>query len=234
MKTAFITGANRGLGYGFVQYLLQEGYEVFAGTRDIDTTLQHNKYLHWIKLDVKDDTSITEAVQAISKFTDHLDLLVNNAGINKDTGDIKGVPLTTKLNHLHRSALIDMFNVNTIGPMMVLKHCLPLLTASASAFVINITSCRASYHDEFENISGNYGYRASKTALNMMTFCSLFDLPSSVKTFAVHPGNVKSDMNPHGDNEPIDRAEKIMRIVKNWNEGFNGKFLRHDGTLYPL
>ena len=68
----------------------------------------------------------------------------------------------------------------------------------------------------------------------MLTFCSLFDLPKNVKTFAVHPGGVKTDMNPNGEHVPIEQAEKMIAITKNWKEEFNGKFLRFDGTFYPL
>jgi NAD(P)-dependent dehydrogenase (short-subunit alcohol dehydrogenase family) len=39
MKSAFITGANRGLGYGLAEHLLGKGYRVFAGIRKITSTL---------------------------------------------------------------------------------------------------------------------------------------------------------------------------------------------------
>ena len=57
---------------------------------------------------------------------------------------------------------------------------------------------------------------------------------AAASSVAVHPGNVKTDMNPSGENDPIDRAEKIMKITENWKEEFNGVFMRHDGKMYPL
>ncbi len=102
------------------------------------------------------------------------------------------------------------------------------------SFIINISSNRASYHDELKNTSGNYGYRASKAALNMMVYCSVFDLPSNIKSFTVYPGRVKSDMNPSGVDDPFKQAEKIVKITKNWQEEFNGRYLRYDGAFYPL
>lgn len=233
MKTALVTGANRGLGYGFVQHLLGEGYIVFAGTRKLTEDLPKEENLFWIELDVTSDESIAQAFSFVKEKTNKLDLLINNAGVNKDTLSKWPKEVVSDLEHLNRDALLEMFNINTIGPILVTKQFLSLLVVEPS-FIINISSCRASFHDEFENVTGNYGYRASKIAFNMMTFCSVFDLPENVKTFVVHPGNVKTGMNPYGENEPIDRAKKIMKITENWKEEFNGKFMRHDGSLYSL
>ncbi len=236
MKTVFITGANRGLGKGFVEYFLKQNFSVFAGVRDpssIDQELKENPNLKIVEIDLTSDNSIAEAASVVAYKTQHLDFLINNAGVNKDTATNNHKEKATVLSKLDRQSLLTMFDINSVAPMIVLKKFLPLLTANPS-FVINISSGRASYHDEYENNSGNYGYRASKTALNMFTFCSLFDLPRNVKTFAVHPGGVKTDMNPTGTMFSVDQAEKIITITKNWKDEFNGKFLRFDGTFYPL
>ena len=236
MKYAFITGANRGLGKGFVEYLLSQGYRVFAGARNpsaYDSQLKGDPHLSIIPLDITDDESIKNAFQLVNKQTDHLDILVNNAGTNKDSATNNHKELVCVLTELDRSALLHMFNINSISPLMVLKHFLPLLNQD-NCFVINLSSARSSYKDENENATANYGYRASKAALNLMTFGSLQDLPANVKTFAVHPGNPHTDMNPTGTDAPREQAGKIIDITNNWKEEFNGKLLRYDGTLYPL
>lgn len=232
MKTAFVTGANRGLGYGFVEHLLGKGFLVFASARKIDT-LPKKKNLIWIELDVKDDSSIENVFAAVKAKTDHLDLLINNAGINSDTSDVGTKKMIMQLDSLDRRALLNMFDVNSVSPILIIKRFLPLLTAHPS-FIINISSCRASFHDEFERMNGNYGYRSSKVALNMMTFCSLADIPKNVKTFAVHPGSVRTVMNNTGEQEPLDQARQIIEITEHWKDEFNGRFMRYNGTLYPL
>lgn len=233
MKTAFITGANRGLGKAFVEYLLQNNYQVFAGMRDTSKyDLEHND-LCPIKIDLSSDTAIKKAVQKIQKHTSTLDLLINNAGVNSGSATNGQKDLVNKLDTLDRDKLALMFDVNTIGPMLLVKECLDLLQNNPS-FVINISSCRASFHDEYEQTKGNYGYCASKVALNMMTFCSLFDLPKNIQTFAVHPGSVQTDMNPTGEMKAYNQAEKIISITKQWKPELNGKFLNYDGRLYPL
>jgi len=231
VKTAFITGAGRGIGKGFVEYFLDQDFIVFAGVRNISKSnnLNKQKSLKIIPLDVTSDNSISKAIELISKETDHLDYLVNNAGVNKDTATNNHKELVCNLQKLNRKILLKMFDINSISPMMVLQKCLPLLKGNPS-FVVNISSNRASFLDK--NEIGNYGYRASKIALNMMTLCSLMDLPSNVKTFAVHPGDVKTDMNPEGYQIPYEQAKKINEITHNWKDEFNGKFLKYDGTLY--
>ncbi len=233
MKSVFITGANRGLGYGFVEYFLNQGYQVFAGTRKITGSLPENKNLIWVECDVTDDESIQKAFESVSSKTNNLSFLINNAGVNKDTISEGDKNLVSKLGHLDRNALINMFNINSISPIVITQKFIPLLNDSPS-YVINISSARASFHDGHAGSTANYGYAASKVALNMFTFCSESELPTNVRTFAVNPGGVKTDMNPDAESEPVEKAEKIVNITKNWKDEYNGNFLHHDGTLYPL
>lgn len=233
MRSAFVTGANRGLGYGFVEHLLDNGWRVFGGVRERASSLRKAENLYWVELELSDDSSIMQAVAKVRKQTNTIDLLVNNAGINKDTATNDHKEKVSNVKDIERGAMQKMFDINSIAPLLVLQKFIPLLTPDP-AFVVNISSDRASFHDEFKNPYGNYGYRASKMALNMITFCSVLDLPANIKTFAVHPGNVRSDMNPVGKDDPKVQAKKILSITETWNDDWNGKFLRYDGSLYPL
>ncbi|MCR4329254.1 MAG: SDR family NAD(P)-dependent oxidoreductase [Candidatus Roizmanbacteria bacterium] len=234
MKTAFVTGGGRGLGKGFVEYFLSQGFQVIAGVRNPEHVTLHHKDLTLVKLDVSSDSSINNAFDTTSAECDHLDYLINNAGINKDSATGNNKKIVCDLRYLDRKILLDMFSINSVAPLIMEKTFLPLLSKSKQAFVVNISSCRSSIKDEFANTNGNYGYRASKAALNIMTYASTFDLPKNVKTYAVHPGDVKTDMNPGGKSDPLVQAEKIIDISKNWEQEFNGHFLRFDGTFYPV
>ena len=233
MKYAFVTGTSRGLGKGFVEYLLTEGYFVFAGVREIKEEYKNKKNLEYVVCDVIDDKSIENVVKQISSKTDSVDLIINNAGVNKDSVTNNHKEKVCSLTDLNRNHLLEMFDANSISPLMITKYFLKLLKNNPS-FVINISSCRASFHDEFEGGNPNYGYTASKIALNMFTFRTAKELPENIKTFAIHPGEMKSDMNPGGNQTPLEQAEKIMDITKDWKNEFNGKFLRWSGEKYPL
>lgn len=233
MKYALVTGGGRGLGKGFVEYLSQNEYFVFAGVRNIKPEYENSETVQYIKLDVSDDDSIISALKEIQRKTSKLDLLINNAGINKDSVTGGHPELVCKVDQVKRDLLTEMFNVNTVSPLILIQKALPLLKDDP-VFIINISSCRASFHDEFANTNPNYGYAASKIALNMFTFGLAKELPKNVKMFAVHPGSVKTDMNKEGDQTPQEQAEKIISITKNWKDEFNGKFMRWSGEEYPL
>lgn len=233
MKSAFITGANRGLGLGFVKYLSSEGFQVFAGMRNVNDFNTIGENVFPIQIDVANDTSIENAYKEVASKTNSLELLINNAGLNKDSATDGNKDIVCKLNQLDRSSLLNMFDVNSIGPLMVVKHFLGLLHNDPS-FIIHISSDRASFHSEIPNTSANYGYRASKIALNMMAFASVEDLPQNIKTFTVHPGSVLTDMNPRGTQKPLEQAKKIVAITEEWREEKNGAFLRPSGDFYPL
>lgn len=233
MKYAFVTGAGGSLGSGFVEYLSTHGYYVFAGVKDIKTDYKNSELVEYVQCDISDDQSISSCVNQVITKTERIDLIVNNAGINKDSATGGHDDLVSTLGHLKREYLLTMMNINAVSPLMIIQAFERLLTPDHS-FIINISSSRASYHDEYTNDTANYGYRASKSALNMFTYCSTTNLLPNIKTFAVDPGDIKSNMNSEGEQTPLEQAEKIMAIKDNWKDEYNGKFMRWDGNYYPL
>lgn len=233
MKTAFITGANRGLGKGFVEYLLSQGYQVFAGVRDNTSQLEFNKNLIVVKCDISNDEQIDNALNIIRLQTNHLDLIINNAGVNDETLTNNRKHLVSNINNLDRGLVLKMFDINSVSPIFVVKKFLKLLN-NTNCFVINISSSRASYQDEYEDGYPNYGYSSSKYALNMMTYRLSKELPTNVQTFSVSAGDVKTDMNQSGEQLPYEQAKNIINITNNWNPKLNGRFLNWDGKQYPL
>ena len=231
MKYALVTGADTGLGKEFAQELSSRGYRVFAGTRRSPETLPRMEHVTWMPLELTSDESIRQAVLCVQEETSSLDLLINNAGINKDSATDGHKEKATILEHLDRAILLHMYDVNAVAPMMMTKAFLPLLVGHSS-FIINVSSCRASYHDRMPVSSANYGYKASKAALNMLVHCSVNDLPKEVRTFAVHPGDMKTGMNPDGEQDPRVQAIAILQITEHWKDSQNGAFLNFDGTIY--
>jgi NAD(P)-dependent dehydrogenase (short-subunit alcohol dehydrogenase family) len=230
MKYAFVTGANRGLGLGFCHQLVDKGYTVFAATRRVGEFPYTHAHVIPVELHVDDDDSIRRAYKEINERNVQIDLLINNAGVSKRSASVGSAEQVCELEHVNRQALLHMFEVNAVSPLMVVHYFLPLL--SSNSFVVNITSGRSSFANEGTN--ANYGYRASKMALNMFTKALVYDLPKYVQTFAVHPGIVATDMKPDGEVLPDEAARQVLSILDNWDTSKNGAFLNTDGSLFPL
>jgi NAD(P)-dependent dehydrogenase (short-subunit alcohol dehydrogenase family) len=88
MKTALITGANKGIGHEVARQLGSQGFRVFVGARNSENGQKATKALRkrgvmatFIPLDVSDSESVGNAVHLVSEAEDHLDVLVNNAGV---------------------------------------------------------------------------------------------------------------------------------------------------------
>jgi len=232
---ALVTGASQGLGAGLVEALVARGYVVYAGSRSKPATPeQDTPQVIRLEMDMADDNQISAAVEEIRKRHGRLDLVVNNAALNKESATVGGSKAhVARLTDLRRDALLRMFDINCVAPLLLAAAAVSLMKAP-NCFIVNISSSRASFHDEFENRDGNYGYRGSKVALNMATYCLCKDLPPNVQTFAVHPGSVRSRMNPAGTVTHRAAADNILDILDHWDPVLNGRFLRPDGSLYPL
>src|SRR5262245_35350440 len=120
-QTAFITGADRGLGFSLAEGLLNRGWMVFANQhRPSWPQLGELKQkfpdaLHIIPLDVNSIDSTQAAAQAVAANTDHVDLLINNAGVGSPTGD------RTIWNAQDYSEMHRMYDVNALGPVRVVE-----------------------------------------------------------------------------------------------------------------
>src|SRR5690606_18410813 len=122
MKSAFITGANKGIGFETAKQLLQEGVHVYIGSRNLENGLQAVEKLkaegltnaEAIQIDVTDDGSVKNARTEIGRKTGALDILINNAGING------GTPPYTALES-SPDQFMAAFDTNVFGVARVTK-----------------------------------------------------------------------------------------------------------------
>ncbi|KAG7378665.1 hypothetical protein PHYPSEUDO_009770 [Phytophthora pseudosyringae] len=114
--------------------------------------------------------------------------------------------------------MLRQFEVNTVGPFLMTRALLPNLRlavdARGEAFVAQVTSRMGSIADN--GSGGRYGYRASKSALNMVTQSLALDLQSEkIGCLMLHPGYVNTAIvNFTGVVEPEDSVAGMVRIIE--------------------
>ncbi len=215
-----ITGTSRGIGFQLTAEALAKGYSVIAVARKTEP-LKNLQADYASKLTiVQADVGTPEGVKAIRAAAEKvgtIDVLINNAGIFKK-GETK-------------QDLVESFEVNAVAPFLLTKEMLPLVQKSKTPRVIQISTMMASIHDNTSG--GSYAYRASKTALNMLTKGLALEFPK-VSFQLVHPGWVKTDMGGDGATvEVVDSAKGIWKLIDASDTGNSGSYRNYLGEKLP-
>ncbi len=191
--TALVTGADRGLGFGLTQGLLERGWRVFAGQympewpQLEELRAQYPDALQPVPLDVASIASVRAAAQTVGTASERVDLLINNAGVTSRTNR---TPISERLDYdeAHR-----LYNVNALGPLRVVEAFLPLVAESVLKRLCFVSS-EAGSINRAERTAW-YAYCMSKAALNMGVKIMFNDLRSQGYTFRLyHPGWIRSYM----------------------------------------
>jgi len=224
--TVLITGTNRGLGLEFVKQFAIEGYQVIACTRKInkkDELHQLQKKFKTIsicKLDIANFSSIDQFAKLFKK---PIDILINNAGVYPDSS----------VDHVDYKSWLDAFKINTLAAFKMTKAFLPHLKKGQLKKIASLTSKMGSIDDN--SGGGEYIYRSSKTALNMVMKSLSIDLkPYDLSVITLHPGWVRTDMG--GPNGLIDVDESVAgmkRQIDKLTIRTSGQFIAYDGKKIP-
>jgi NAD(P)-dependent dehydrogenase (short-subunit alcohol dehydrogenase family) len=209
-KTAFVTGADRGLGAALCAGLLDQDWRVLAGQYMPEWPElaaledQYPESLHLVTLDVSATPSVRVAAQAAAAIVDRVDLLISNAGIGGGRAELG--------QGLDFAAMQRAFNVNALGAVRVVEAFLPLMTQGMRrlCFVSSEAGCISLAHR-----AGHFGYCMSKSALNMAVRIMFNDLQPTGYTFRLYyPGWMRSYMggtkSTRGDMEPEEAAAKAL------------------------
>jgi NAD(P)-dependent dehydrogenase (short-subunit alcohol dehydrogenase family) len=212
---ALVTGADRGLGLALSAGLLERGWQVLAGQYMPDwpeLNLLAGKFphsLYILPLDVCSIDSAKAAAQAAANVSDHIDLLINNAGVSSSK---MAQPISEPQDYVEMHRLFD---VNALGPLRVVEAFLLLMKGSALKRLCFVSS-EAGSISRAERTAW-YGYCMSKAALNMGIKILFNYLRPKGYTFRVyHPGWVRSYMsgkkNLEANLEPEEAARYAIPI----------------------
>ncbi len=212
-QNAFVTGADRGLGFALCEGLLERGWQVFAG-RYLPAWPQLDGLrgrfpdsLHIVSLDVASIESARAAAQAVSAAVDRIDVLINNAGVISATS-LRLIREAQDYAEMHR-----LYDVNALGPLRMVESFLPLTDRGALKRLCFVSS-EAGSIARTQRTSW-YGYTMSKAALNMAVHILFNHLRPDGYTFRLyHPGWIRSYMSgaksTEGDLEPNEAAAPAL------------------------
>jgi NAD(P)-dependent dehydrogenase (short-subunit alcohol dehydrogenase family) len=223
MKTALITGANKGIGREVARQLAAKGFHVFVGARNskagrtaAEEIAKKDRKATFLEIDVADNDSVITAAHELSNSADHLDVLVNNAGIIVD-GDNAILEIS---DDLFRKTL----ETNTLGALRVTRAFVPLLRKSKAPRVINVSSGGGQLTGGADGWAP--AYCISKTALNGVTVQLAAALPK-LAINSVCPGWVRTEMGGENASRSVEEgADTIVWLASEAPQDLTGKFLR--------
>ena len=212
-QAVVVTGADMGLGLSLVKRFLQAGYRVFAGVYrsagDLNALVEeYGDALRLVPLDVADMDSVREAARQVAEGIDHLDLVINNAGIH-----LKDSPQALEQLDFSNGQFQQTMEVNTFGPLRVVQQFLPLLEGGERKLIINISSEAGSIADCWRE--SQFAYCMSKAALNMQSkILQNYLKPRGYKVLAIHPGWMRTYMGgPDAALNPDEPADGIFQLA---------------------
>jgi len=235
MKLAFITGANKSIGFETARQLLQKGFYVYLGSRNVKNGIEAANNLkaeglnnvEAVQIDVADEASVKAARATIGAKTNVLDVLINNAGIS---GGLPQTALDTSIEKFK-----EVFETNLYGVVRVTQAFIDLLRNSSEPRIVNVSSSMASltlHNDPNWKYYTTKGavYLPSKSALNMYTVNLAYELrDSAFKVNMVDPGFIKTDFNNHRGTGTVEEAgRRIVKYATIGKDGPTGKFFSEE------
>ena len=225
---ALVTGANKGIGFEVARQLAHKSFHVFLGARDEKAgrtaaeKLGKEGTVTFLKIDVSKPGSIQRAAEEFSKAADHLDVLVNNAGILLDEDeDVLEISVET---------FEATLRTNTLGALVVSQVFVPFLKKSDTPRIVNVSSGGGQLTDGADGWAP--AYCISKTALNGVTV----QLAAASPKFAVNsvcPGWVRTDMGGANATRSVaEGASGVVWLASEAPPSLTGKFLR-DRKVIP-
>ena len=217
MANILVVGASKGIGLEICRQYCERGDKVFATTRNISKATEQTGASVISNIEVTDMRSIEQLSQHLAGV--NIDILVHCAGIlTRET-----------FNDLDFERIRNQFEVNTLGPLRVVHTLSNCLNAGSR---IGILSSRVGSVEDNQS-GGNYGYRMSKAAVNMVGKNLSHDLADqNICVLLLHPGLVATEMTNGNGISPSIAATGLINRLDSADMSITGTFWHAEG--YPL
>ena len=185
IKTVLITGGTRGLGRSLTYAFLKQGYSVAVNYLHSEKEAraiadEDGKRVLIVKADVGDTGQVREMIDRIGMSFGRLDVVINNAGITKDS-------LLIKQTEEEWDAILK---TNLTGCFHTIRAAVPLMIRSGGGHIMNISS-----YSGVKGKTGQAAYSAAKAALIGLSLSAARELAEqNIRVNAVLPGYMMTDM----------------------------------------
>ena len=188
MKTVLITGASRGIGRATAIKFAKNGYNIVINynkneKKAISLQKELSKYnVRTLinKADISDEKQVKNMVELAYKTFGKINVLVNNAGID----------LKKQIQDYTLAEIQKLFDVNTIGSILVTREVSKLMISEKSGKIVNISSIWGKVGGSMESV-----YSASKGSIISLTLALAKELaPSGININCICPGVIDTDM----------------------------------------
>ncbi|KHT48903.1 SDR family oxidoreductase [Vibrio sinaloensis] len=232
MKTILITGCSTGIGYICAHALHQRGYQVIASCRQLkDVQRLKEEGLHCVQLDLSDNDSISNGLQAALAITGgKLDALFNN-GAYGQPGALEDLPT---------QALKTQFETNFFGWHELVTQVLPIMRKQGHGRIVQNSSVLG-----FAAMKYRGAYNASKFALEGWTDTLRLELcETNIHISLIEPGPIETQFRANAKNaflkwvdteNSYHKAEYQSQLQRLENESSNNAFvLPAESCVAPL
>lgn len=221
MKTALVTGANRGIGLELARQLKDRGYNIVAACRSASPELKALDVRVEEGVEITNGDSLKDLAERLRGV--RLDLLINNAGVLRQSNFEN---LEEELDDYRLQ-----YEVNALGPLRMTRTLVNHLNDGAK--VIIITSRMGSIADNTSG--GHFSYRMSKAAVNTAGVSLAHELKDRrIPVGLLHPGYVRTEMTGNeGFVDADEAAAGLIERIDELNMDSTGTFRHANGEELP-
>jgi NAD(P)-dependent dehydrogenase (short-subunit alcohol dehydrogenase family) len=240
---ALVIGASGGIGKTLVKQLHETGeYEhVYAVSRTLPKSPIDG--VQYYTLDSEDESFVAQYCHQLKQAGGQFSLVVCCIGALHTVGaDNQKIMPEKRLEDIHQAQLSFYFTTNAILPAIWLKHVEPLLKGPEPSKLVFFSARVGSISDN--NLGGWYGYRASKSALNMLIKCAQIECQRRAKNICLisyHPGTVETELSkPFQSNVPTGKlfttdftVTQLLTIIPSLTPENGPHYIDWQGSVIP-